>query len=48
MGGTFLMYYTVRDTALAMQCISVATSDTPVGPFVDLIGVARALAAIAA
>jgi beta-xylosidase len=35
MGGTFLMYYTVRDTALAMQCISVATSDTPGGLFVD-------------
>ncbi len=34
-GGTFVMYYTVRDTALAMQCISVATSRTPSGPFVD-------------
>jgi beta-xylosidase len=34
-GTTFVMYYTVRDTALAMQCISVATSGTPGGPFVD-------------
>ncbi len=34
-GGTFVMYYTVRDTALAMQCISVATSRTPSGPFLD-------------
>jgi beta-xylosidase len=34
-GGTFVMYYTVRDTALAMQCISVATSSTPGGPFTD-------------
>ena len=25
----YVMYYTVRDTALAMQCISVATSATP-------------------
>ncbi len=31
----YVMYYTVRDTALAMQCISVATSATPGGPFVD-------------
>ena len=29
------MYYTVSDTGLAMQCISVATSSTPGGPFVD-------------
>jgi len=37
-GSTFVMYYTVRDTALGMQCISVATSTSqvgPGGPFVD-------------
>jgi beta-xylosidase len=34
-GGTYVMYYTVRDTALAMQCISVATASTPGGPFAD-------------
>jgi beta-xylosidase len=34
-GGSFLMYYTVRDTALAMQCVSAATSPTPGGPFTD-------------
>jgi beta-xylosidase len=37
-GTTFVMYYTVRDTALGMQCISVATSNAltgPAGPFVD-------------
>jgi len=34
-GAAFLMYYTVRDTALARQCISVASSSTPGGPFVD-------------
>lgn len=33
--GQFVMYYTVRDTALATQCISVATSPLPAGPFVD-------------
>jgi beta-xylosidase len=33
--GQFVMYYTVRSTALAMQCISVATSNTPQGPFTD-------------
>jgi beta-xylosidase len=31
----FVMYYTVRDTALDIQCISVATSATPRGPFTD-------------
>jgi arabinan endo-1,5-alpha-L-arabinosidase len=27
-GGQFVMYFTVRDSALNMQCISVATSAT--------------------
>jgi beta-xylosidase len=34
-GGRYVMYYTVRDTALGIQCISVATSPTPGGPFTD-------------
>ncbi|HWG73151.1 MAG TPA: glycoside hydrolase family 43 protein [Acidimicrobiales bacterium] len=34
-GGTFVMYYTARDTAAGRQCISVATSSTPQGPFTD-------------
>jgi beta-xylosidase len=34
-GAMYVMYYTVRDTALGMQCISVATSLTPSGPFSD-------------
>jgi beta-xylosidase len=34
-GGTFLMYYTVRSEDLGIQCISVATSTAPGGPFVD-------------
>ncbi len=34
-GSTFLMYYTVHDAALGRQCISVATSPTPAGPFTD-------------
>jgi beta-xylosidase len=34
-GGLFLMYYTVRSQALGIQCISVATSTTPGGTFVD-------------
>lgn len=33
--GAFLMYYTVRDAASGRQCISVATSVTPGGPFTD-------------
>lgn len=33
--GIFIMYYTVRDSRLGHQCISVATSRTPAGPFVD-------------
>jgi hypothetical protein len=35
LGGHHVMYYTVRDTASSRQCISVATSATPGGPFVD-------------
>ena len=35
LAGSYVMYYTVRDAALGMQCISVATSATPVGPFRD-------------
>ncbi|HET6965971.1 MAG TPA: glycoside hydrolase family 43 protein [Acidimicrobiales bacterium] len=34
-GDVYVMYYTVRDTALSTQCISLATSTTPGGPFVD-------------
>jgi beta-xylosidase len=34
-GDLFLMYYTARDTASNRQCISVATSPRPQGPFVD-------------
>ncbi len=34
-GSTYVMYYTVHDPALAMQCISVATSSSPAGPFTD-------------
>jgi len=33
--GGYLMYYTVRHTASGRQCISVATSTTPSGPFRD-------------
>jgi hypothetical protein len=32
---SFVMYYTVRDAAFTRQCISVATSNAPSGPFVD-------------
>jgi beta-xylosidase len=32
---TYLLYYTVRDTASGRQCISVATATTPGGPFSD-------------
>jgi hypothetical protein len=35
LGGRYVMYYTVHSTALNMQCISMATSATPVGPFAD-------------
>lgn len=34
-GSLFVMYYTVHDPALGRQCISVATSVDPAGPFVD-------------
>ncbi len=33
--GAFLMYYTTRHAASGRQCISVATSATPGGPFTD-------------
>ena len=35
LGGSFLMYYTARDTASGRQCVSVASSDGPGGPFTD-------------
>jgi beta-xylosidase len=31
----FLLYYTVREPTKGRQCISVATADTPQGPFLD-------------
>jgi len=34
-GGSFLMYYTVRDASSDRQCISVASAATPAGPFAD-------------
>jgi len=34
-GDTFVMYYTTRDAASERQCISVASSSTPLGPFQD-------------
>lgn len=34
-GSSFLMYYTVRDTASGRQCIAVAAAGTPASPFVD-------------
>lgn len=34
-GSTYLMYYTVHDPSLGRQCVSVATSNTPAGPFAD-------------
>jgi len=33
--GIFVMWYTVRDTASGRQCISVATSSIPQGPYID-------------
>jgi hypothetical protein len=33
--GQFVMYYTLREAASGLQCISVAVADTPAGPFVD-------------
>ena len=35
MGARFVMYYTVRDPSLGMECLSVASSLAPGGPFVD-------------
>jgi beta-xylosidase len=34
-GNTYLMYYTVRQTATGRQCISVARASKPGGPFSD-------------
>lgn len=34
-GSRFVLYYTARDTALGRQCIGVATSERPAGPFRD-------------
>jgi beta-xylosidase len=34
-GGLYLMYYTVRDAASGRQCVSVASSPGPGGPFTD-------------
>jgi beta-xylosidase len=34
-GSRYVMYYTVHDRALNVQCISVATSTTPAGPYTD-------------
>ena len=33
--GRWLLFYTVRESASGLQCISVATSPSPAGPFVD-------------
>lgn len=33
--GTFVLYYTVTDRASGRQCISVATSSSPEGPYAD-------------
>lgn len=35
LGDRFVLYYTVRDAASGRQCISVATSASPAGPFAD-------------
>jgi hypothetical protein len=35
LGGQFVLYYTVKAAATGQQCISVATSASPQGPFVD-------------
>ncbi len=35
LAGEFLMYYTVRDATLGRQCVSVAFSSDPAGPFTD-------------
>jgi beta-xylosidase len=33
--GSFVLYYTARDTASGLQCVSRAVSSTPAGPYVD-------------
>ena len=35
-GSQYVMYYTTHDAALDRQCISVATSPAPSGPFLDV------------
>jgi beta-xylosidase len=35
MAGRYVLYYTTRDRTSGRQCISVATSSAPTGPFVD-------------
>lgn len=35
-GDTFVLYYTTTDAASGRQCISLATSDTAEGPYVDV------------
>ena len=34
-GGRYVMYYAAREAAVGRQCLSVATSPTPGGPFTD-------------
>lgn len=34
-GARFVLYYTAQDAASGRQCVGVATSDTPAGPFHD-------------
>jgi beta-xylosidase len=34
-GGRYVMYYTIRDTALGIQCVSVATAAAPGDTFTD-------------
>jgi hypothetical protein len=35
LGSRFVMYYVAHDAAAGVQCIGMATSPTPAGPFVD-------------
>ncbi|HEY5011648.1 MAG TPA: glycoside hydrolase family 43 protein [Acidimicrobiia bacterium] len=35
LGTSFVAYYTTRDIGSGLQCVSVATSASPAGPFVD-------------
>lgn len=37
-GGRWLLYYTVREDASGLQCISVASASSPSGPFSDTSG----------